>query len=374
MKGTPPPYRTGDDELDAALVELLDRTGATRDRDQLLEILTSAALLAGDEAQRLDLKITNAALKEMRAAFHMFAPYRDVAKVTIFGSARTRPDDPLYAQTLALATALAERGWMVVTGAGPGIMAAGMEGAGREHAIGVLIRLPFEGGANRFIEGDDKLIEMKYFFTRKLMLIKESAAFVALPGGFGTLDETFELLTLVQTGKAEPVPIVLLDTPGGGYWQAWQRFVDEQVAGNGMISRNDFSLYRITDSVDAAVTEIEGFYRNYHSLRYVGDRLVIRLRATPTPAELDQLSEDFADIVDGRIDRSGPFPPEVSSDDHLDLPRVAMRFDRHRFARLRSLINALNALPSAPAHPSPPPTTADAEAAVDQAHDHGTEP
>ena len=364
MKG-PAPYRTGDDDLDTALVALLDRVGATRDRDQLLEILTSALLLAGDGAQRLDLKITNAALKEMRAAFHMFAPYRDVPKVTIFGSARTRPEDPLYAQTLELATALARRGWMVVTGAGPGIMAAGMEGAGRERAIGVLIRLPFEGGANRFIQGDDKLIEMKYFFTRKLMLIKESAAFVALPGGFGTLDETFELLTLVQTGKAEPVPIVLLDTPGGGYWTAWQRFVDEQVAGNGMIARQDFALYRITDDVDDAVAEIAGFYRNYHSLRYVGDRLVIRLRAAPTAGELDELSAAFADVVDGRIDRSGPFPPEVSSDDHLDLPRVAMRFDRHGFARLRSLLDALNALPSAPVHPSPPPTTAEAEAVVD---------
>ncbi|MDP9006371.1 MAG: TIGR00730 family Rossman fold protein [Actinomycetota bacterium] len=369
MKGPVPSYRTGDQAVDNQLVELLDRLGATRDRDQLLEILTSAVLLAGDEAQRLDLKITNAALKEMRAAFQMFAPYREVPKVTIFGSARTRPEDPLYAQTLSLATALARQGWMVVTGAGPGIMAAGMEGAGRERAIGVLIRLPFEGGANRFIQGDDKLIEMKYFFTRKLMLIKESAAFVALPGGFGTLDETFELLTLVQTGKAEPVPIVLLDTPGGGYWQAWQRFVDHEVAGNGMISRNDFSLYCITDSVDDAVAEIRGFYRNYHSLRYVGDRLVIRLRAAPTASELEMLSDAFADVVDGRIDRSGPFPPEISSDDHVDLPRVAMRFDRHGFARLRSLIDALNALPSAPPHPSPPPTTAEAAAVVDHEDD-----
>ena len=364
MKGPTPHYRTGDDVLDAKLVEVLDRAGATRDRDQLLEIFTSAALLAGDQAQRLDLKITNAALKEMRAAFQMFAPYRHVPKVTIFGSARTRPEDPLYAQTLELATALSRQEWMVVTGAGPGIMAAGMEGAGRQRAIGVLIRLPFEGGANRFIEGDDKLIEMKYFFTRKLMLIKESAAFVALPGGFGTLDETFELLTLVQTGKAEPVPIVLLDTPGGGYWQAWQRFVEEQVAGNGMISADDFRLYRITDSVADAVAEIEGFYRNYHSMRYVGDRLVIRLRAAPTTDELDALGTAFADVVDGRIESSGPFPPEVSSDDHLDLPRVAMRFDRHGFARLRSLIDALNALPSAPDRPSPPPTTAEAEAVV----------
>ncbi|HWH35582.1 MAG TPA: TIGR00730 family Rossman fold protein [Acidimicrobiales bacterium] len=354
-----PAQRTGDEALDQRLDNLLDEVGATDDRDQLFEILASAVLLAGDGAQRLDLKITNAALQEMRAAFHMFAPYRNVPKVTIFGSARTAPDDPLYAQTQDLAAELAERGWMVVTGAGPGIMAAGMEGAGRENAIGVLIRLPFEGGANPFILGDDKLIEMKYFFTRKLMLIKESAAFVALPGGFGTLDETFELLTLVQTGKAEPVPIVLLDTPGGSYWEGWQHFVDHEVAANALISRDDFSLYRITDDVDAAVAEIEHFYRNYHSLRFVGDRLVVRLRATPTRAELRRLGQEFSDIVDGSIERSGPFPPEVSGRDNLDLPRVAMRFDRHGFGRLRSLIDALNDLPSAPRVTSRPPTTAE---------------
>lgn len=362
-----PASRTGDEDLDARLVRLLDEVGATDNRDQLFEILATAVLLAGDRASRLDLKITNAALKEMRAAFHMFASYRDVPKVTIFGSARTTPDDPLYTQTQDLAAELAHRGWMVVTGAGPGIMAAGMEGAGRQRAIGVLIRLPFEGGANAFILGDDKLIEMKYFFTRKLMLIKESAAFVALPGGFGTLDETFELLTLVQTGKAEPVPIVLLDTPGGSYWEGWQRFVEREVAGNAMISREDFSLYRITDSVDTAVGEIERFYRNFHSLRYVGDRLVVRLHAAPTRAELHRLSEDFADIVDGRIERSGPFPPEVSGKDHLELPRVAMRFNRHGFGRLRALLDALNDLASAPAHPSPPPTAAEHDRAIDEA-------
>jgi uncharacterized protein (TIGR00730 family) len=197
-----PATHTGNDSLDERLVALLDAAGADRDRDQLFEILASGLLLAGDAADRLDLKITNAALKEMREAFALFAPYRDVPKVTIFGSARTKRDHPLYPQTFNVAAALADRGWMIVTGAGPGIMAAGMEGAGRERSFGVLIRLPFESGANEVIAGDPKLIEMKYFFTRKLMLMKESAAFVSLPGGFGTLDEAFELLTLVQTGKA----------------------------------------------------------------------------------------------------------------------------------------------------------------------------
>ncbi len=360
-----PTKGTGDEGLDARLVELLDEIGATDNRDQLFEILATAVQLAGDGAHRLDLKITNAALQEMRAAFHMFAPYRDVPKVTIFGSARTGPDDPLYAQTHDLAAELAARGWMVVTGAGPGIMAAGMEGAGREHAIGVLIRLPFEGGANPFIVGDDKLIEMKYFFTRKLMLIKESAAFVALPGGFGTLDETFELLTLVQTGKAEPVPIVLLDTPGGSYWDGWQRFVDHEVAGNAMISREDFSLYCITDSAVTAVAEIESFYRNFHSLRYVGDRLVLRLRADPTDVEIARLGEEFADLcVSGSIERARPFPPEVSGNDHLDLPRLALRFDRRQMGRLRQLLDRCNELASAPPVGAKPPTVAEGDAVV----------
>ncbi|MBI3256234.1 MAG: TIGR00730 family Rossman fold protein [Actinobacteria bacterium] len=361
-----PSYRTGIETLDSQLVALLDAAGATVDRDQLFEILVSGVLLAGDQADRLDLKISNAALKEMRGAFNLFAPYRNIPKATIFGSARTQRHDPLYGQASELAAALSARHWMVVTGAGPGIMAAAMEGAGREHSIGVLIRLPFEGGANPVIAGDPKLIEMKYFFTRKLMLIKESAAFVALPGGFGTLDETFELLTLVQTGKANPVPIVLLDMPGGQYWQGWQRFVTEEVEGHGMVDPADRSLYRITDNVGDAVAEIEGFYRNYHSMRWVGDRLVFRLRVGPTTVELDELSEAFADIiVAGRIESTPPLAPEVSGGDHLDLPRIMMRFDRRSFGRLHSLIDALNTLPSAPTAPSLPPTVAEEDEVVE---------
>ncbi|MBW8826753.1 MAG: LOG family protein [Acidobacteria bacterium] len=357
---------TGDPALDSLIDGLLDAAGAEVDRDQLFDILASGVALAGDRSDRLDLKITNAALKEMRAAFNVFAPYRDVSKVTIFGSARTRHDDPLYAQTVAVAKGLADRGWMIVTGAGPGIMEAGMEGAGRDRAIGVLIRLPFEGGANDFIAGDPKLVEMKYFFTRKLMLMKESGAFVALPGGFGTLDETFELLTLTQTGKSVPVPIVLLDTPGGSFWKAFEELIAGQVEANGLISPHDRSLYCVTDSVDACIAEIEGFYRNYDSIRFVGDRLVIRLRAKPTDSELDQLNQGFGDLLaGGRIERTRPLPPEVATDDRLDLPRIALRFDLRSHGRLRQLINALNALPSAPAPGAKPPTvTQQAKAAT----------
>jgi hypothetical protein len=351
-----PRYRTKNPQLDQKLVELLDAAGATANRDQLFEILVTAVRLAQDEPHRLDLKITNAALKELRYAFKVFEPYRHIPKVTIFGSARTLPDDPLYAQARLLASRMAGQGWMVVTGAGPGIMAAGLEGAGRERSFGINIRLPFEQGANPFIAADPKLIEMKYFFTRKVALMKESSAFVVLPGGFGTLDELLELLTLIQTGKADPAPVVCLEVPGGGFWERWWKFLDEEVAARGLISPEDDQLLFITDDVDQAVGHIETFYRNYHSIRYVGDLLVIRLRASPTEDELDELNAGFADIcVEGGIELSEPLPPEVADDDYLDLPRVVLQFDRIHQGRLRQLINAFNQLPSAPADSAPPP-------------------
>jgi hypothetical protein len=355
MMERPPRRRTGDADLDTRLQELLDAAGAEANRDQLFEILVTAVKLAQDGADRLDLKITNAALQEMRTAFDLFAPYRAVPKVTIFGSARTRPDDPLYAQTRSLAAALADRGWMVITGAGPGIMAAGIEGAGRERAFGVNIRLPFEQGANEFIAADPKLIEMKYFFTRKLMFMKESDGFVVLPGGFGTLDEAFELLTLLQTGKAMPAPIVLLDVPGGTYWEGWEHFIRQQVLSVGLISPDDLHLARITEDADDAVLHLLGFYRNYHSLRYVGPRLVLRLQAPPTDEELAELSAEFADICSASgIERTKPLPAEVSDDDHLHLPRVVLRFDRAHHGRLHQLIDRLNHLASAPPLPQEP--------------------
>ena len=342
-----PRHRTGDPDLDRRLVELLDAAGVEANRDQLFEILSSVVRLSQDGAERLNLKITNAALKEMRSAFKVFAPYQNTPKVTIFGSARTLPDDPLYAQTRDLAAALASRGWMVVTGAGPGIMAAGAEGAGLEHSLGVNIRLPFEQGANPFIEADTHLVEMKYFFTRKLMLLKESAGFAVLPGGFGTLDEAFELLTLLQTGKAVPAPIVLLEVPGGTYWHSWERFITE-VAARGLVDADDVAFYRITDDVTTAVDELTGFYRNYHSIRYVGDRLVVRMRAAPTAEELARLDADFADIrTSGHIEATAALPPEVADDDVVDLPRIVLHFDRLAHGRLRAFIDALNRLPSA---------------------------
>src|SRR3954447_1342825 len=248
-------YRTGDPEIDEKINDLLDALDVHDNRDQLVEILTSVALLADNDTDRLNLKITNSALKEMRLAFKVFAPFKDVPKVTMFGSARTLPVDPLYTQARNLAAILAAEGWMVVTGAGPGIMAAGVEGAGVDKSIGINIRLPFEQDPSPLLAADPKLVDMKYFFTRKLMLMKESAGFVALPGGFGTLDEAFELLTLLQTGKAAPVPVVLLDVSGGTYWKTWDRFVRDEFATRGLIDPDDHHLYLITDDVNAASQE-----------------------------------------------------------------------------------------------------------------------
>ena len=344
-KRTPRAPRTGNAELDNQLTGILDELGVERDRDVLFEILVSAVRLAQDHPDRLDLKITSATLKEMRAAFRAFAPYDDVPKVTIFGSARTLPTDPSYAQARDFAEHMASRGWMVVTGAGPGIMAAGLEGAGREHAFGVNIRLPFEQGANAFIAGDEKLISMKYFFTRKLMLMKESLGFVSLPGGFGTLDETMELLTLIQTGKTAPAPVVLLDEPGGTFWPAFVRFLRDETATRGLIDTDDLDLILCTDNVHVAAENVIGFYRNYHSLRWVNDLLVLRMQHGPHDEQLAELNRQFGEIAtDGVIQRTDPLSAEVRDTDRLDLDRIALRYNGFAAGHLRRLIDTLNQL------------------------------
>ena len=326
----------------AALTALFENHQLSPAQARELQAMTATlAEMAREGTSVGDLKIANAALAEMAEAFRVFRPYRHIRKVTMFGSARTRPEDPVYVLARDLASALAEAGWMVVTGAGPGIMAAGLEGAGREHAFGVNIRLPHEEEANPFIAQDPKLVEMRYFFTRKLMLIKESHAYAILPGGFGTQDESFELLTLLQTGKAEPAPVVMVETPGGTYWHGWLHFVEEQAIAAGWVSPEDRALFKVTNTMEEAAAEILGFYRNYHSCRWVGDLLVLRVQVQPSKAELAELNRRFSDIVTrGAIRTAAPFPPE--RDDHPELPRLAFRFDRFHYARLRELINAIN--------------------------------
>ena len=343
--GAPDADGPADPEVVALVEHFLDTAAVTHDRDVLRGIVQAVLELARGDASRLDLKLARAALGEMAEAFQMFAPYRDVRKVTVFGSARIQPSDRTYELARELAARFAAVGWMVVTGAGPGIMAAGNEGAGEAMAIGVNILLPGEAEPNEWIAENSKLVEMKYFFTRKLMLIKESSGFLVLPGGFGTLDESFELLTLLQTGKAEPEPLVLVDSPDERYWRGWEDFVTAQVYSRGFADPVEAALYRITDDLDEAVREVLGFHRNYHSRRFVRDAMVIRLRYAPTDLELASLSATFADICSARgIWRTGPYPVERADRDHLELARVALEFNRVHHGRLRQLIDALNAL------------------------------
>jgi len=332
----------------AAVTAFLDAVGARpQDRRLLGEMLNTVAGLAADHTDTLDLKIAASALSEMRSAYRTFAPWEAVPKVTVFGSARTKADDPLYVQARAVAAALAGAGWMVVTGAGPGIMAAAMEGAGRERSIGVNIRLPFEQQANPIIAGDPKLVSMKYFFTRKLMLMKESKAFVCLPGGFGTIDETFELLTLTQTGKGMPVPIVFLETPGDHYWQRVVALLRDELVGRGLVQPSDLDLFTVVDDPAHAVATIERFYRVYDSMRFVGDWLVLRVRELPTPARLAELNQAFASIVTtGAIEVTEPLREEASDHDRLELPRLRLRFDKRHWSDLHRLIVALNDAPA----------------------------
>ena len=338
-----PRYRTGDPELDQRLADLIAELGDIHDSDLVFELLVSAVRLARERVSRGDLKMANAALKEMRYGFTVFEPYRSARKAAIFGSARTTRDDPLYEQTVALARELAAVDWMVITGAGPGIMEAGIEGAGAANSFGVSIRLPFEAATTQFLADDPKLVNFRYFFTRKVTFVKEAHAFILLPGGFGTLDEAFELLTLVQTGKSVPAPIVLLDVPGGTYWRTWVEFVQRELLDRNYISAEDGELYLITDDVRVALEEVVCFYRNYHSLRFVDGDLVLRMQELPSEEKIAALNTEFADIItSGEIVPVAASKAEIADRDVPDLARLRLRFDRHSYARLHALLRRLN--------------------------------
>lgn len=312
----------------------------------LIEAIKALAdKLAGDHTSRGDLKILSRALLELRYAFKVFSPYRHTRKVTVFGSARTPATDPAYKQAFEFGRVMAEHNWLVITGAASGIMEAGHAGAGREHSMGLNILLPFEQSPNPIIAGDSKLVYMKYFFTRKLMFVKESDAFCLMPGGFGTLDEGLEVLTLLQTGKHAMMPVVLLDQPGGDYWNVFDQFVRHQLLGRGMIGPEDLSLYRLTDRLDEAVAEILGFYRVYHSMRYVRSDIVLRLQQKPSEKLIEELNDSFRDIlIDGQYVVSGPLSDERDEPDLAELPRLVFHFDRRKFGRLRQLIDRINSV------------------------------
>jgi uncharacterized protein (TIGR00730 family) len=305
------------------------------------EMLITVLKMFEDGAGVADLKIAHTALKEMRYGFKVFAPYRQVPKVTVFGSARMPPEHPVSSQAYGFGKRMTDAGWMVITGAGSGVMGAAQEGAGRERSFGLNIRLPHEQEANPWIADDPKLITFKYFFTRKLFLVREAYAMVFFPGGFGTCDETFESLTLAQTGKQPTLPLVLVDEPGGNYWKRFDEFVRGEMLTRGMIWPADAQLYRITDDVTDAVNEIVRFYRVYHSQRYVGDQLVLRLLRPLSASTLADLTARFADILQGPAEQA-PGPLRAENDEFPDLPRIILPFNRVSFGRLRELIDFIN--------------------------------
>jgi len=334
--------------LDPELPELPLDPGLPLEPDQIADLIAmireSADKLHADRIDRGDLKILSRTLRELRYAFKVFANYRGRRKVTVFGSARTLPDAPAYKQAMELGKAMAQRQWLVVTGAASGIMEAGHRGAGREHSMGLNIMLPFEQSANEVIRGDEKLVNMKYFFTRKLMFVKECDAVVCLPGGFGTLDEALEVLTLLQTGKRDIVPVVLLDEPGGAYWQEFHQFIDRHLLGEGMIAPVDFSLYKVFDTVEQTVDEITHFYRTFHSMRFVRKQLVFRLQRPLTADALARVNEQFADLLaKGEFVQREALKEEADEYRLTELPRLAFHFNRRNYGRLRQLIDAINA-------------------------------
>ena len=337
--------KSADPELKKRIAELIQSKGGGHNESEVADIIENALKLLTDVKDTGDARIIKTALRELRYAFRLFAPYLGKRKVTIFGSARMQPDALEYKQAVEFGRKIVEAGFMVITGAGSGIMQAGHEGAEPENSFGVNIRLPWEQSANPIIAEDKKLVTFKYFFTRKLIFIRHSDAIVLFPGGFGTFDEGFEALTLMQTGKSQIMPLVLVDKPGGIFWKTWDKNIREQLLRAKLISPDDLSLYQITDSTDEAVKIIARFYRNFHSTRFVKDLLVVRLKNTPNESALAAMNEDFADIVvEGKIQSVKPTPEEVEHNEHLELKRIAFNFNRRDYGRLRQLIDVLNGL------------------------------
>jgi uncharacterized protein (TIGR00730 family) len=309
------------------------------------ELLVGTLRLHDSHLDVLDLKIVNRAVKELRHAFRVFHDYRDRRKISIFGSARTASDDPNYQLAFQFSRQVVEAGFMVITGGADGIMRACQEGAGRENSFGVNIMLPFEQGPNTTIADDPKLVTFKYFFTRKLIFQKEANAIALFPGGFGTHDEGFEILTLAQTGKSDPQPIVCLQAPGCDYWDDWYAFVTRQLLVRNLITPEDLSLFKITTSVDDAIDEINTFYRRFHSIRYVGRLLAMRLKTSISPEQVAGLHETFGDLLsEGTFELRGPLPEELDEPDLRDSPRLVFTSNRRSASRLRQLIDHLNAL------------------------------
>lgn len=330
--------------VDDAIDRLIEVAGDVHHSEIVREMIIAALMAGKEDDERADLKLMNTTLKEMRFTSKIFGPYSSIKKVTVFGSARTRSDEAVYRMAHQLGRKLAEAGYMVITGAGGGIMHAVNEGAGPDHSFGVNIRLPFEQKPNPVLEGNPRLITYKYFFNRKVAFIKEAHAIALFPGGFGTLDEAMETLTLLQTGKRDPISLVLVDEPRGDYWARWMHFFEEELLKRGYIIASDFNLFERVESVDDAVAKIDRFYRRYHSIRYVEKRMVIRLSSNIGPECAGELSARFQDILipGGKISVSGALPEEADEPEISGLPRLLVDFNRKDMGRLRSLIDAIN--------------------------------
>lgn len=339
-------YKTGDKAIDGLISELAARIGSASFGSECLlhQILTTAVKLGQESGDKGDLKLVNNALKELRYSFKIFAPYRDVKKVIIFGSARSKPASPEYKMAEEFTRALTAKGYMIVTGGGSGVMEAGNKGARKGKEFALNIRLPFEQKPNPYIDEKDKIINFKYFFTRKLIFVKETDATALFPGGFGTHDEGFEMLTLVQTGKARPRPIILMEPKGSTFWSAWMRFVNNELVKNGFIVKDDLNLFHIAKSVDEAVKYIDDFYKIYHSIRYVSGLTVLRLNRKISGKTLDLINQEFKDILrsSGRIKLSPPLKEEVRKEEYPLLPRLVMNFNLRDYGRLCEMIGVIN--------------------------------
>ena len=338
-------YKTGREDLDKIIADLAKRSLSVNNADLIEEMLTTVVKLGLENDERGDLKLINMALKELRYASKIFIPYRDQRKVVIFGSARTRKDSDEYKMTVKLSELIVKKGFKVITGGGPGIMEAGNKGAGRKESFSLNIKLPFEQQYNPYSAGDEKAVSFKYFFNRKLFFLKESDATVIFPGGFGTLDECFESLTLIQTGKTKPRPIILIDSPDSEYWESLIGFITEKLSEGGFISNNDLSLLIRVNSIEQAVDEIVQFYRVYHSIRYVGDKTILRLKKPLSSEDINSLNEKYSCILrSGEIEPSDALPAEQKDEAFLDLPRLVMDFNRHDFGVFHEMLRFLNTL------------------------------
>ncbi len=339
----------GNVALDQRIRDLVLEFGCTGSCDLVQEMIVTALKIGQDNLSTADLKLFNRSLKEMRYAARVFSRYTERRKVAVFGSARTPPDAPESIVAREFGRRSREEGYMMITGGGDGIMGAAQEGAGRADSFGLNIRLPFEQRANEVIDGDPKLINFNYFFTRKLNFVKETHAVVLLPGGFGTLDEGFEVLTLMQTGKGRIFPIVLLDKPGGTYWTTILHFLKSHLLGQGLVSESDFNLFHLAADVEEAITHINRFYSNFTSYRWVGKRLVFRLQKALTPEALAQLQTEFGHLlISGRFEIACALPEEANQPEIAHLPRLVFSPQRRDFGRLRALIDAVNEAETVP--------------------------